>query len=383
MVKVVVSVIVLFMIFRKAGLWKSLIVSGIGGMLVGGYVFWFESWKDGFYGIVLGSLIAVAGIVLWAIGRKKKKRKEKEKSITLKEYLNRRVVGQERAVEGISRVLVRNLKKQEKTGEVRSVIGTFFFVGQTGVGKTEMAKAMGEWFSAKFGHQFLRFDMGNFHDGHTASTLVGSSKGYIGSDEGGALTRPLMKNPRAVILFDEIEKAHPSLYRTFMSLIDEGEIQETSTGIHVRLKQSVIIFTSNLYQRTIKEIDRKIEDEVEKELLIRDVLTGNLERALEVAGREAVEEDLRRFTGDERFETKGFPPEFVGRIDKVIVFNELTDEDLAKIVAMKMVEYGIVKNQEDINKKANEIWEMVRKYSPIARKYGVRMFIKKIEEELL
>ncbi|MGC8580607.1 MAG: AAA family ATPase, partial [bacterium] len=148
---------------------------------------------------------------------------------SLRIFLDNVVVGQEHAKKEIEEEIVKLLRKQQALRTRSPILGTFFFVGPTGVGKTETAKAIADYF-ASMGYQFLRFDMGNFSDYHTASTLVGSPKGYIGSEEGGALTRPLMRNPRAVILFDEMEKAHPSLFKTFMALIDEGEIQEVSTG---------------------------------------------------------------------------------------------------------------------------------------------------------
>ena len=178
---------------------------------------------------------------------------------SFRQSLDQQVVGQNYAKEEIVKHLAKQVNKAKALGNGFRVFGTFFFVGPTGVGKTETAKAIYEYFK-KSGYEFLRFDMGNFANPHDAATLTGSPRGYIGSDEGGALTRPLMKNNRAVILLDEIEKADPSAFKTFMTLIDEGEIQETSTGKRVTLDNAIIIFTSNLYQGSIKEIITKEKD---------------------------------------------------------------------------------------------------------------------------
>jgi len=143
----------------------------------------------------------------------------------LRQTLDQQVIGQSYAKEEIAKQLVTQVKKAQAAGRNVRVLGTFFFVGPTGVGKTETAKAISEYFK-RSGYQFLRFDMGNFANPQDAATLTGSPRGYIGSNEGGALTRPLMSNPRAVILFDEMEKADPVLFRTFMTLVDEGEIKK-------------------------------------------------------------------------------------------------------------------------------------------------------------
>lgn len=291
--------------------------------------------------------------------RKIRGRKE-DRGITLREYLEGRIVGQRGAIEEV----IKRIKVRAKRGG--NILGVFLFVGATGVGKTETAKAIGEWFKDRYGHQFLRFDMGGFSDYHTASTLLGSPRGYVGSEEGGALTRPLMENPRAVILFDEMEKAHSSLYRPLMSLIDEGRVQEIASGKDAYIKQGVIVFTSNLYQRTIRQIEKVVEDEVEREVLIRDLLTGKEREVEEVVGREVIEEDRRNGT-------VSFPPEFIGRIDSIVVFNPLTVEELAQIV------YRMAGDKLS----ADKVWEIVRKHYLIANKYGVRMFIKKVEEDVI
>ena len=288
---------------------------------------------------------------------------------SFRQTLDQQVIGQSYAKEEIVKQLAKQVNKANVLGEGFRVFGTFFFVGPTGVGKTETAKAIYNYFKQS-GYQFLRFDMGNFASPHDASTLTGSPRGYIGSEEGGALTRPLMRNNRAVILFDEMEKADPSLFRTFMTLIDEGEIQETSTGKRVTLDNAIIIFTSNLYQGTIKEIITKEKDPIAAELAIKNLLSGDPTDALKYASRDLIYRETPMNSG---IMTSKFPPEFIGRIDKVIPFTSLSVEDYKVIVKKLAAKY----------KKNVNVDLIVSKNLPIAEKYGVRQFIKKAEEDIL
>jgi ATPases with chaperone activity, ATP-binding subunit len=290
----------------------------------------------------------------------------------LRQTLDQQVIGQSYAKEEIVKQLITQVKKAQAVGRNVRVLGTFFFVGPTGVGKTESAKAIYEYFK-RSGYQFLRFDMGNFANPQDAATLTGSPRGYVGSTEGGALTRPLMSNPKAVILFDEMEKADPTLFRTFMTLIDEGEIQETSTGKRVTLNNAIIIFTSNLYQGSIKEIITKEKDPIAAELAIRNLLTGNYYDALKYVSWEQIqmEKPPDRYTSHGM--TSKFPPEFIGRIDKVVPFTSLSVEDYKVIVRRLAKKY----------KKNVDVDAITKKNLPIAEKYGVRQFIKKVEEDIL
>jgi len=288
---------------------------------------------------------------------------------SFRQTLDQQVIGQSYAKEEIVKQLAKQVNKAKALGEGFRVFGTFFFVGPTGVGKTETAKAIYKYFNQS-GYQFLRFDMGNFANPQDASTLTGSPRGYIGSDEGGALTRPLMRNNRAVILLDEIEKADPSLFRTFMTLIDEGEIQETSTGKRVTLDNAIIIFTSNLYQGTIKEIITKEKDPIAAEAAIRNLLSGDPTDALKYASRDLIYRETPTNSG---VMTSKFPPEFIGRIDKVVPFTSLSVEDYKVIVRRLAKKYN----------KNVDVDAIVKKNLPIAEKYGVRQFIKKVEEDIL
>jgi ATP-dependent Clp protease ATP-binding subunit ClpA len=269
----------------------------------------------------------------------------------LERYLKEKIVGQDDAI----KMLIDNIYQQAKAGSRN--FGSYLFVGQTGVGKTETAKALAEYLRP-YGYAFYRFDMNNFTEAHTASTLLGAPKGYIGSDEGGLLPRKLLENPRAVILFDEIEKAHHSLYRIFMTLIDEGYVQEVSTGMRVPAKNSIFIFTSNLYQETISAIISSDKGEVEKEMLILDILTGKVHPL-----------PTDYIYTDQYGMPFKFPAEFVARLTKVIPFRKLSYQDLEKI-AIK-----IVGNRDKAVRLTKELY-------PLAEKYGVRVFVKKLRENI-
>ncbi len=260
------------------------------------------------------------------------------------EHFKDKVVGQDRAiselVKGLKLGAQQFLKGNEKR---RRVLCSAIFVGATGVGKTETAKTLAEILQP-LGYQFIRIDLNMYRDRASAWSLIGSPRGFIGSDEGGVLTRALMNNPRAVILLDEMEKAHPDLHTVFMTMLDEGYIEEQSTGTKVYLDGAIIIFTSNHASREIANIAKVEKDNVALELKIR----GMMERYF---GR----------------------PEVVGRIDKVVPFRNLEVSDLEEIARRVLGKYGM----EDMAGK------FTKKYLQVAEKYGVRMFVKKVEESAL
>jgi hypothetical protein len=269
----------------------------------------------------------------------------------LERYLKEKIVGQDDAIKMLTDAIYQQAKAKSQN------LGSYLFAGQTGVGKTETAKALAEYLKP-YGYAFYRFDMNNFTEAHTASTLLGAPKGYIGSDEGGLLPRKLLENPRAVILFDEIEKAHPSLYRIFMTLIDEGYVQEVTTGMRVPAKNSIFIFTSNLYQETISAIMSSDRDEIEKEMLILDTLTGKVQPL-----------PTDYIYTDQYGMPFRFPAEFVARLTKVVPFRKLSYQDLEKI-AIKIV-----------GDKSKAV-RLTKQYYPLAEKYGVRVFVKKLRESI-
>ena len=251
-----------------------------------------------------------------------------------------RIVGQDRAITQIIRslkVATELLPSEEKRSRV---LASMIFVGATGVGKTETAKVLAELLKP-LGYQFIRIDLNQYRTPESAWTLIGSPRGYVGSEHGGTLTRALMKNPKAVILFDEMEKAHPELHTTFMTLLDEGYIEEQSTGRKVYLQAGIIIFTSNLYSDKIAHIAETVEDELELELQLRDF--------------------VERYFGR---------PEIVGRIDAIVPFRRLTPEDLEEIARRVLTPYG----------KAYLAHELTLELLDLAQRYGVRAFVRKLKE---
>lgn len=250
------------------------------------------------------------------------------------------IVGQRRAIEELLKALKVGVKQLGRERRRERVLSSMIFVGATGVGKTETAKLLAEVFSS-LGYQFIRVDLSQYRTPESAWTLIGSPRGYVGSEYGGTLTRALMKNPRAIILFDEMEKAHPDLHTTFMTLLDEGYVEEQSTGWRVYLQGGIIVFTSNLHSETIAEMVEREEDEIELELKLRSFV-----------------------------ETYFGRPEIVGRIDAIIPFRRLSQRDLEEIARRVLAPYG----------KVHLSYQLTEKLSGLARKYGVRVFVKKLRE---
>ena len=197
-------------------------------------------------------------------------------------------------------------------------IGSFIFLGPTGVGKTELCKALAE---AMFGDEkaMVRFDMSEYMEKHTVSRLVGSPPGYVGFDEGGQLTEAVRTKPYSVVLFDEIEKAHPDVFNILLQILEDGRVTD-SQGKTVDFKNTVIIMTSNVGARLITEKQK------------------NLGFSQETSGETAEEADFEKTKELVMGELKAlFRPEFLNRVDDIIVFHKLTKEDTAKIADKMLV----------------------------------------------
>ncbi len=235
---------------------------------------------------------------------------ESQRLLRLEDTLHRRVVGQQEAVTAISKAIRRGrvgLKDKNRP------IGSFLFLGPTGVGKTELCKALGE---AMFGDEkaMIRFDMSEYMEKHTVSRLVGSPPGYVGFDEGGQLTEAVRRKPYSVVLFDEIEKAHPDVFNILLQVLEDGRVTD-SQGRTVDFKNTVIIMTSNVGAKLITE----------------------RQKSLGFAGEESESSDFERTKDLVMGELKKlFKPEFLNRVDDIIVFHKLTREDTGKI-AEKML----------------------------------------------
>jgi len=224
---------------------------------------------------------------------------EVEKLLKMEERLHGRVVGQDDAIRAVS-----NAVRRSRAGlqDPHRPMGTFLFLGPTGVGKTELARALAEFL---FDDQdaMVRIDMSEYQERHTVSRLVGAPPGYVGYEEGGQLTEAVRRRPYAVVLFDEIEKAHTEVFNLFLQLLDEGRLTD-GHGRTVDFKNTVIIMTSNVGSHLIKEMSSRQEDDI----------------------RRAVMAELDRT----------FRPEFLNRIDEIILFHALTTEHLKEIVAIQL-----------------------------------------------
>lgn len=215
---------------------------------------------------------------------------ERQKLLHLKDALEERVVGQDRALELVSDAIMRS--KAQIQDEHRP-IGSFLFLGPTGVGKTEVAKALAEQLFDSESH-IIRIDMSEYMEKHSVSRLIGAPPGYVGYEEGGQLSEAVRRNPYSIILFDEVEKAHPDVFNVLLQILDDGRITD-SKGVTVDFKNTLLIMTSNL------------------------------------GSQFAFDDQLSRETNYLNEVKKFFKPEFINRIDEIIVFNALNDDMLGKI----------------------------------------------------
>ena len=233
--------------------------------------------------------------------------KESERLLNLEKTLHKRVIGQEEAVSAVAKAVRRG---RVGIKDPNRPIGSFLFLGPTGVGKTELSKALAE---ALFGSEtsLIRVDMSEYMESHSVSKMIGSPPGYVGFEDGGQLSEKIRKNPYSVVLFDEIEKAHPDVFNILLQVLDDGRITD-SKGRTVSFKNTVLIMTSNAGANRI--VDPK-----------------NLGFA-----KEQTEKDLheRMKTGVMEEVKKIFKPEFINRIDEILVFHQIGREDMKKITAL-------------------------------------------------
>ena len=227
---------------------------------------------------------------------------EREKLLKLPEILHKRVIGQEEGVKAVAEAVLRaraGLKDASKP------IGSFIFMGPTGVGKTELAKALSE---ALFDTEknLIRIDMSEYMEKHSVSRLVGAPPGYVGYDEGGQLTEAVRRKPYSVILFDEIEKAHPDVFNILLQLLDDGRLTDNQ-GRTVDFKNTIVIMTSNIGSNYL--IDG-----------IRD------DGTVDAKVKQEVEDEMKKY----------FRPEFLNRIDEIVVFSPLTEDQIVKIIELAM-----------------------------------------------
>lgn len=232
---------------------------------------------------------------------------EREKLLHLEEELHRRVIGQDEAIQAISDAIRRSRAGLQDS---RRPVGSFIFLGTTGVGKTELAKALAE-FLFNDENAMVRIDMSEYQERHTVSRLVGAPPGYVGYDEGGQLTEKVRRKPYSVVLFDEIEKAHPDVFNILLQVLDDGRLTDNKGRI-ANFKNTIIIMTSNLGSNIIQENFEGIND----------------------TNREAVIEKTR----EEVFSLlkRSIRPEFLNRIDEVIMFSPLTLSEIEQVAELQL-----------------------------------------------
>ena len=235
---------------------------------------------------------------------------ESERLLNMESIIKERIIGQDEAVQQVAKAI-----RRSRVGlkDPKRPIGSFIFLGPTGVGKTELCKALAQ---AMFGDEnaMIRFDMSEYMEKHTASKLIGSPPGYVGYDEGGQLTEKVRRKPYSVVLFDEIEKAHPDMFNMLLQILEDGHVTD-SQGRKVDFRNTIIIMTSNVGARLITDKQTSLgfslsSNDTDKEKL-----------------RETVLEELK----------KAFKPEFLNRVDDTIVFNKLTNDDI-RCIAKNMLE---------------------------------------------
>ena len=258
---------------------------------------------------------------------------ETEKLVHMEDALKKRIVGQDKAIDAIAACI-----RRSRTGlsDPNRPLGSFIFVGPTGVGKTELAKALA-WFLFDDENAMVRIDMSEYMEKHSTSRLLGAPPGYVGYDEGGQLTEAVRRKPYAVVLFDEIEKAHPDVFNVLLQLLDDGRLTD-SQGRVVNFKNTIVIMTSNIGTEQIAEMtdQRKIEEHIQKALRAH------------------------------------FRPEFLNRVDETIVFSRLGQSQIKKIVELQL---EILKGRLDQKKIGLEVTEQAKDllarqgYDPV---YGAR-----------
>ncbi len=220
---------------------------------------------------------------------------DREKILKIEDYLREEVVGQDNALNKVAKAIKRN--KAGLSSDSKP-IGSFLFLGPTGVGKTETAKALSRFlFDSE--KSLIRFDMSEYMEKHAVSRLVGAAPGYVGYEEGGQLTEAVRRKPYSVLLFDEVEKAHPDVFNILLQVLDDGRLTDNK-GVTIDFKNTIIILTSNIGASKI--IEAKTDEEKEK----------------------AVNEEIKKY----------FKPEFINRLDNVVIFNSLKREDIENIVSI-------------------------------------------------
>ena len=279
---------------------------------------------------------------------------ERQKLLNLETELHMRVVGQEQAITAVSDAIRRSRAGLQDT---KRPIGSFIFLGTTGVGKTELAKALAEMLFNNE-NSMVRIDMSEYQERHTVSRLVGAPPRYVGFDQGGLLTEAVTKKPHAVLLLDEIEKAHPEVFNILLQVLDDGRLTDNK-GRTVDFKNTIIIMTSNIGSHIIQENLEKVNDKNRDELLNRT--------------REQVFDLLK----------KTIRPEFLNRIDEIIMIEPLSLSQIRKVVELQLSHVqGMLEKNEIMLKFSPKAVDLIATlgFDP---QYGARPIKRVIQREVL
>ncbi|ODA45153.1 ATP-dependent Clp protease, ATP-binding subunit ClpC [Thermodesulfovibrio sp. N1] len=317
----------------------------------------YKKWKDSVYKevpVVTAEDVSYTVSKMTGIPLFKIEQAESEKLLHMEEVLHRRIIGQDEAIRSVCKAIRRSragLKTKNRP------IGSFFFLGPTGVGKTELAKALAE-FMFNDENSLIKFDMSEYMEKFNVSKLIGAPPGYVGYEEGGQLTERIRKRPYAVILFDEIEKAHPDVFNLLLQILDEGVLTD-SFGRKVDFKNTIIIMTSNIGARLI-------------------------EKSTPLGFHKKESKDIYSKIKDSVFDElkKTFNPEFLNRVDDIVVFHPLEEHHLLAIIDLlvaetnkKLSEYGfVIAVSEEVKH-----WILNKYYQPA---YGARPMRRAITKEI-
>ena len=289
---------------------------------------------------------------------KKLAEEESEKLRNLEQILHERVIGQDEAVTAVAKAIRRG---RAGLKDPKRPVGSFLFLGPTGVGKTELSKALAEsMFSSE--DAMIRVDMSEYMEKHAVSKFIGSPPGYVGFEEGGQLTEKIRKQPYSVLLFDEIEKAHPDVFNIMLQILEDGILTDAQ-GRRVDFRNTVIIMTSNLGAKDILNTNSKLG-------FAND--SGSKDDASDSAIKEKVMEEVKR----------AFKPEFLNRIDEIIVFKRLTEDDIKKIAGLMLnnLKQRLQANGMDADFTDEAIAEIAKEgYDPV---YGARPLRRAIQSKI-